>query len=358
VPERFAHPALRVLSERFPRSEFPHGELATVERIHAEAEIERIEALRLRVRAAFIEPRPPAGAQKPVTPTEAVQLLQTSRELSAHSLTLFEEAGRAADAGIVARARPPFDSMRDWLSRLALIDPTVNAEVDRTHVIWMSLFVTLADHVDLSDVHRVLGVGVGFDGPEVHYNDYFAEHYCLDLFDYSDRNPNLKFITANIEEAVDLPAGSFDLVYSHSVFEHLRNVDRAMAQVDRLVKLGRYIYLTVCPLYYSPAGSHVNHPVRLEHWEHLDPASEYYLLDTPDPTRIHEGVFLNRLTVADFLAAVGRVGWEVRHFSLGIVHPAGVPAALTERFPMVDLIAEEFRFVGRKIIPKVKGLEW
>lgn len=345
MPERFVHPALRVLHERFPRSGFPHGELATVERIHAEAEIERIEALRLRVRAAN-------------TPAEAGQLRQTSRELSAHSVTLFEEAGHAADGDVVASARPPFDSMRDWLRRLALIDPTVDAEIDRNYVIWMSLFVTLADHVDLSDVHKVLGVGVGFEGPEVHYNDFFADHYCLDIFDYSDRNPKLKFITADVEEPVDFPSCSFDLIYSHSVFEHLKHLDRAMAQVDRLVKLGGYIYLTVCPLYYSPTGSHVNVPVRLTNWEHLDPASEYYMLETPDPTRINEGVFLNRLTVADFLAAVGRVGWEVCHFSLGIVHPASVPAALTERFPIVDLVTEEFRFVGRKVIPKVKGVEW
>jgi SAM-dependent methyltransferase len=247
--------------------------------------------------------------------------------------------------------------MRAWLDRLAAIDPAVDPHVDLRRVIWMSLFQTLAEHVELPLIRRAMGVGVGFEGPEVHYNDQFEEHLCVDLVDYSERNPQLRFITADIEQGLDFPAASFDLVYSHSVFEHLKNIDRAMAEIDRLVKLGRYIYITVSPLYYSPRGSHVNHPVPLTRWEHLDPASPHYLLDTPDRSRIDEGVFLNRLTVADFLAAVGRVGWEVRHFVMRIVHPRTVPRALAAQFPLVDLVVEELRFVGRKVIPKSEH-EW
>jgi hypothetical protein len=66
---------------------------------------------------------------------------------------------------------------------------------------------------------------------------------------------------------------------------------------------------------------------------------------------------LNRLTISEFLAAVGRVGWEIRHFELRCVHPHAVPTALHGRFPLVDLVVEEFRFVGRKVIPKVAGVE-
>ena len=361
----FDLPALRAIRDRFPRSRFPQGSLETVERIHAEAEIARVEALRLRVQAAELE----AGATRlrresgdaseaEAAIVRAARLKRTVSDLDAYAERLFEEAGRVGGVELVSTAPPPFDSMCDWLRRLAEVDPSVDPEVDRTYVIWTSLFKTLADNADMSQIHRVMGVGVGFEGPEVNYNDHFAEHYCLDIYDYTEQNPNLKFITADIQQGVDFPDASFDLIYSHSVFEHLKDVPKALAEIDRLVALGKYVYITVSPLYYSPAGAHVNHPVRLAHWEHLYPASEYYLLDSPDPKRIDEGVYLNKMTVSDFLAAVGRVGWEVCHFSVRIVHPRDVPRELKERYPLVDLVVEEYRFVGRKVIPKSEGVEW
>ncbi len=361
----FDHPALRALRDRFPRSRYPAGELDTVERIHAEAEIARIEALRLRVRAAELAAEATLlrrSSPRPDEPEElrrrAEVLEHTVEELDAFAERLFEEAGRVGGLELVSAAPPPFVSMRMWLERLAAVDSSVSAEVDETRVIWMSLFKTLAENADMSKIHRVMGVGVGFDGPEVNYNDHFAEHYCLDIVDYSDRNPKLKFITANIETGVDFPDAHFDLIYSHSVFEHLKDVGAALREMDRLVALGKYVYITISPLYYSHAGAHVNHPVKLENWEHLDPSSRYYLLDSPDPARIDEGVYLNKVTVSEFLAAVGRVGWEIRHFSMRIVHPRDIPTELSERFPLVDLAVEEFRFVGRKVIPKAKGIEW
>lgn len=361
----FSHPALSALRARFPRSRFPAGELDTVERIHAEAEIARIEALRLRVRAAELDAdatmlrrSSPTPDEPEVTRRRAEDMKHTVTELDAFAERLFEEAGRVGGIELVAAAPPPFASMRKWLERLALVDASVSADVDETRVIWMSLFKTLAENADMSKIHRVMGVGVGFDGPEVNYNDHFAEHYCLDIVDYSDRNPKLKFITANIETGVDFPDAHFDLIYSHSVFEHLKDVGAALREIDRLVALGKYVYITISPLYFSHAGAHVNHPVKLDNWEHLDPASRYYLLDSPDPARIDEGVYLNKVTVSQFLAEVGKVGWEIRHFSMRIVHPRDIPAELSERFPMVDLAVEEFRFVGRKVIPKAKGIEW
>jgi MoaA/NifB/PqqE/SkfB family radical SAM enzyme/SAM-dependent methyltransferase len=361
----FDLPALRAIRERFPRSRCAPGALETVERIHAEAEIARIEALRLRVQAAELEARATLLLRESGDPSEAeagrvraARLKRTVTELDDYAERLFEEAGRAGGVDLVAAAPPPFESMCDWLRRLHEVDPSISPDVDHTYVIWMSLFKTLADNADMSGIHRVMGVGVGFEGPEVNYNDHFAEHYCLDIYDYTEQNPKLKFITADIQKGVDFPDATFDLIYSHSVFEHLKDVPRALAEIDRLVALGKYVYITVSPLYYSPTGAHVNHPVRLAHWEHLSPASEYYLLDSPDPKRIDEGVFLNKMTVSDFLAAVGRVGWEVRHFSVRIVHPRSVPAELKAAYPLVDLVVEEYRFVGRKVIPKSEGVEW
>ncbi len=357
--EGFAHPALRHLRERFPRYQFPAGSLETVERIHAEAEIAREESLRLAIKCSELEVQakrllhnPLERARSEKARIEAEQIRKTVRELDAFAQSLFQEAHLVGGAELVAEAPSPLVSMHEWLLRLQEFDPSIDAEVDLTYLIWASHFKTLTENVEMAAIQRVLGVGVGFDGPEVNYNDHFPEHYCLDLVDYSDRNPKLKFVTANIEERVPFPDGTFDLIYSHSVFEHLKNVRKAITEIDRLLRLGRYAYITVSPLYYSPSGSHVNVPSTLEHWEHLYPNTEYYLLDSPHPTLIDEGVFLNKMTIAEFLTEVGRVGWEILHFSIRIVHPRDVPAELKSRYPLVDLVAQEYRFIGRKIIPK------
>jgi len=332
--------------------------MEAVTRIHAEAEMARIEALRLRVRAAQLETQATSlqrtsadAAESEHARVEAATIKDMVGTLDSYSEQLFHESCRVGGLDLVRAAPPPFDSMREWLRQLKEVDPAVNADVDHTFVIWTSLFKTLADTVDMSVIQRVLGVGVGSEGPELHYNDHFPEHYCLDVYDYSGSNPKLKFVTANIEERVPFPDAYFDLVYSHSVFEHLKDMPRAVTEIDRLIGVGKYVYITVCPLYYSPAGSHVNLPTQLTNWEHLYPDSEHYLLDSPDPKRIHEGVFLNKMTIANFLEAVGRVGWEILHFSLRIVHPLHVPAELKERYPLVDLVVQEYRFVGRKVIP-------
>jgi SAM-dependent methyltransferase len=356
--EGFSHPALRGLRERFPLSQFQPGSLEIVERIHAEAEIAREESLELCVRAAKLDARstrPPrdvfAVGEAEQARIESANLKKIARELDAHSQWLFEEAHFVGGSELVAAAPSPFESMHEWLRRLHEFDPSVETKVDHGYIIWASHFKTLTEHADMSKIEHVLGVGVGFDGPEINYNDHFPEHYCLDLVDYSDRNPKLKFITANIEEKVPFPDSSFDLIYSHSMFEHLKNVRNAMSEINRLLRLGRYVYITVSPLYYSPAGSHVNVPQTLENWEHLYPDNEHYLLDSPHPTLIDQGVFLNKMTVADFLLEVGRVGWEILHFELRIVHPRDVPEDLKARYPLVDLVAREYRFIGRKVIP-------
>ena len=360
----FAHPALRAMRERFPRSKCAPGSLELVTRIHAEAEIARIEALRLRVRAAALQAqatqlqrRSVEAAHSEKARVDGATIKRIIGRLDSYADQLFDDARRVS-SDLVDAAPPPFQSMCDWLQRLHEIDPLVGVEVDHTYVIWMSLFKTLADSVDMSEIQRVMGVGVGSDGPEVNYNDHFPEHYCLDLVDYSERNPKLKFVTANIEERVPFPDESFDLVYSHSVFEHLKNMPRAIVEIDRLLGVGKYVYITVSPLYYSAEGSHVTIPERLSHWEHLYPGTEQYLLDSPDPKRIQEGVFLNKMTIANFLEAVGSVGWEILHFSIRIVHPHQVPSELKKIYPLVDLVAQEYRFVGRKVIPKVEGIEW
>jgi SAM-dependent methyltransferase len=354
----FDAPPMRAIRTLYPRARFAPGETATVDRIHAEAEMARVESLRLRALAAELAARanrllcaPDRLSEAGSARVESRRVRRLAGELASYSERLIAEARIAGGPDAVAAAPAAFESMRTWHATLAAHDPAVSPTVDENYVIWLSLFDTLAGHADMSHIHRALGVGVGYDGPEQYYNRFFAEHYCLDLVDYSDLNPDLKFVVANIEKGVDFPDGHFDLIYSHSAFEHLKDPARAIEEIDRLVGVGKYIYLTVQPLYYSPTGSHINTPKKLTRWEHLYPGSEYYLLDSPHAERIDEGFYLNKMTISDLLAAVGRVGWEVRHFGIELVHPREVPGELTDRYPLVDLVVDEFRLVARKVIP-------
>ena len=357
-PVGFDALAFRALRERFPLAGFGRGELETVSRMHAEAELARQEALRSVVLASDLERAANAMLGDTGDPAEAERRRIEARELRVESAALerrseilFREA-RAAGGHELCAAAPPLPSLLSWLARLAQGDSRIETTVDEKRLIWMSFFKTLSEHVDVSEIRQALGVGVGFDGPERHYNDLFDENVAVDLVDYSHLNPETKFVVADIERGIDYPDGSFDLVYSHSVFEHLKNPERAIAEIDRLLRPGKYVYITVSPLYFSPRGSHVNVPVSLARWEHLDPASKYYLIECPHPEHVDAGYYLNKLTIAQFLAAVGRVGWELRHFGVRIVDPDSVPPALVARFPLVDLVAEEFRFIGRKVVPR------
>ncbi len=119
----------------------------------------------------------------------------------------------------------------------------------------------------------------------------------------------------------------FDLVLSNNVFEHLPQIERAMAVCADLVEpvTGRIAIFTD-PLYYSSAGSHL--PV--EPWEHLwgEPEATrarlldgalpaghpLHRLDLPD--YLDREISLNRMRLADFLAAIRKAGLVIAGFTI------------------------------------------
>ena len=66
---------------------------------------------------------------------------------------------------------------------------------------------------------------------------------------------------------IDKMNKKWDLIYTLSTFEHLRDWRKVMKLVPEcLVKTGKF-YLVISPLYFSPLGHHLDPQIR--DWEHL-----------------------------------------------------------------------------------------
>ncbi len=90
--------------------------------------------------------------------------------------------------------------------------------------------------------------------------------------------------------------GEFDLVYSYSVFEHLPECERVLADVARVLRPGGVAYISL-HLYTSDSGCHdprifSGQREGLPLWAHLRPAYA---------DRIHPNSFLNRLRLAQWV---------------------------------------------------------
>lgn len=181
---------------------------------------------------------------------------------------------------------------------------------------------------------RMLDVGGGGAGYALLYRT-LAHRVCVaDLNDFAETyaGSGVDFCVADVTEGLPFVAGTFDLVVSHSTFEHITDVLAAMREIDRVLTVGGHAFITVRPLYYSAQGFH-----RRDYgdWQHL--------LDPPDHARTSPpGWHLNGLTLAQLLSCVGRVGWRIHDFT-PLFHPVqSPPQELRDQYPLVDLMALEF----------------
>ncbi len=195
----------------------------------------------------------------------------------------------------------------------------------------------------------VAEAGQGRYGWSSFYREHFSKVYGIDIEDYSGGRPEVISIQADLAESIPLPDEAVDLVVSHSVLEHVKDVPASLANLDRILKTGGYVFVTISPLYYSARGSHVSVPVKLANWEHLDPASPYYMLTNPSPEGKRSGTFLNQMTFSDFMGWVARQPWAVVASKLAI-DDREIPSWVDRgRHSEMDLRTKGFFLLARKV---------
>ena len=188
--------------------------------------------------------------------------------------------------------------------------------------------------------------GIGKKGFASFYMEKVKKAYGVDLVDYSSYHPEVEFVVSDGKH-IPLPDESIDIVVSHSVLEHVEDIYSSISEINRILKVGGLAFLSVAPLYFSAEGSHVDFPIKLDNWEHLDPGSDYYMLEE---TWGERGDFLNKLTTKMFLSAVGAVPWNICRLDYYHDHKKAPDIIHNSDIPKQDIYIREFRFIGRKMI--------
>ena len=124
--------------------------------------------------------------------------------------------------------------------------------------------------------------------------------------------PEISLLEGGIESMAGVN-GEFDLVLSNNVFEHLPNVPLALSICAGLCRWDAgLIAIFAAPLFYSSAGAHLP---GAEPWEHLwgSQTSLYARASREDWDQYRT---LNRMTVADLVAAIRANGLLVEKFTV------------------------------------------
>jgi cyclopropane fatty-acyl-phospholipid synthase-like methyltransferase len=128
---------------------------------------------------------------------------------------------------------------------------------------------------------------------------------------------NLSFVSGASCPWQDLP--KFELVYSWSVFEHIREtlVEKIFAEIKAQLSDRGKMFLQIDPLYFSPKGSHL-YKYFSSPWHHLMLSLDQ-LMETvfkPGGNEVRQQrewqqfVELNRLTATDFLGRARSAGFK------------------------------------------------
>jgi SAM-dependent methyltransferase len=133
----------------------------------------------------------------------------------------------------------------------------------------------------------------------------------------------------------------FDLVLSRSAMEHVRPIDRALAEIVRVTRKGGIIYLGIDPFFWV-RGCHKRGVTDIP-WAHarlsLDEFGQFVSITEGTEaaqkrrTRLET---LNRLTVAEWRALVEQIGCELLDFKLK--HSELGEQLLTEHGEVVDTL--------------------
>ena len=217
--------------------------------------------------------------------------------------------------------------------------------------IFDNLLSGLTNHITIDEKWNIAEFGVGKEGFSSLYGKKFNKVYGIDIEDYSNFHEGVNFAlsTSNHIELLD---SCVDLVVSHSVLEHVEDLNVSLSEINRILNPNGYLYLTVNPLYFAAFGAHMYRDGnRLSNWEHLVRGSSIYMTDNPYPEAATNGHYLNGLTCSLFLENVGHQPWNIIRFER-IYEAKPIPTLVDKSVaPILDLLTQEFRFIGQKLLP-------
>ena len=95
---------------------------------------------------------------------------------------------------------------------------------DDPRVIFDDHLAWLKRTVQLNQNWTLLELGVGSHGFARFYREIFARVIGVDIIDYSECHPGIEFVLSD-GKSIDLPDESVDIVVSHSVLEHVEDLD-------------------------------------------------------------------------------------------------------------------------------------
>jgi len=212
---------------------------------------------------------------------------------------------------------------------------------------WVNSTLTINPH------WIMLEIGSGPDGFAPFYSEYVKHFIGLDVDDYTNSYKNIPNVHILLYDGVTFPVPdkSIDIIVTHSVFEHVSDIERMLSETNRVLRNNGYFFLTINPLYYSSWGNHgTKDGSKLPPWEHLNPDSEYFLTDCP-PQMINsgkKGCYLNKLTVSKLLSLCGSWPWSIIRFERGYESKNLPEFIKLSDYSIVDLRCHDIRLLIRK----------
>ena len=210
---------------------------------------------------------------------------------------------------------------------------------------------------------HVAEFGVGKQGFASLYAQKFEKVYGIDIEDYSSYHKNVEFVLSKVNQ-IPLQDNCVDLVVSHSVLEHVENLNTSLAEINRILKPNGFLFLTVHPLYFSSFGAHIYQDgKRVDQWEHLIPGSPVYMsYEPPMESKERCATSLNGLTCGIFLQSVGLQPWNIIYFERNYECKSIPENVDRNAAPDIDLITSGMRFIGQKVpwpadINQIESLE-
>jgi cyclopropane fatty-acyl-phospholipid synthase-like methyltransferase len=165
---------------------------------------------------------------------------------------------------------------------------------------------------------------------------------------------NLELIRVQPDSTLD-PLGTFDVIYSWSVFEHVSQelIVSCFEKIKRVLRPQGVMFLQTTPLYYSAEGSHLK-PWVPAPWAHLSMQQSllYEALrrktDSEEQANHLQWVYetLNRVTAPQLLRAARRAGFEIlREYTTS--DDMEIPLEVKERYNESVLRTNQLVFLAR-----------